>query len=72
MAEDMKETTTMTRNKVEESSSGQMAESTMESGSTESSMVREYTIHLRVRSREENGKKAKESSGLLKNDHMLA
>lgn len=70
MAEDMKETTMMIKNKVEECLSGQMAENTTENGSMGNNTEKEYIIHLNKKSKEENGKKARGSDGLLMNDYF--
>ena len=68
MAESMKETTMMIRNKDKESSHGQTEESMMESGSMVNNMAKEFIIPQREKSKEENGKKGRESGGLAKNE----
>ena len=70
--ENMKVTTLMTKKKVVVFSYGQMEESTMESGSTESNTVSESITLQRVKLRKENGKKARESDGSLMNECYIA
>lgn len=58
----------MTRKKATVSSSGPMAESTMASGTTANNTVSVPTSHLRAKSREASGKKARELDGSLMNN----
>jgi len=62
-AEDMKESTSMTRKKVKESFSGQMAESTREAGKTENNTELVSTPPQVVKPSKESGKKVKDYIG---------
>lgn len=71
MVECMRETTMMTKSKAEVFSLGQMAGDMMVNGTMESSMERVSIIHQREKSREESGKKVKESDGSLLTNESL-
>ncbi len=63
----------MTKSKATESSFGQMVEVTKETGSMGSNMAREYTSQVKEWRNTENGRKGRESDGLVEekesNDH---
>ena len=63
MEESMKEIIMMTRNKEEVSLHGLITENMMVSGTMENSMEKVYTIHLKEKLKEENGKMAKDYVG---------
>lgn len=71
MEENMKVTIMMTRNRDTECLHGQIKEDMMVNGLMENNMEKEFILLAKEKSEEGNGKKEKESDGLLMNELFL-